>query len=102
MTTNDFKSFLIWLKNRLKYKYKEQDPSIMFLFDCLINNHYFLVDHRMKEFDLLEVCKRNYPNWDYEKDVDSLFDVGYTNEEREDIKDFVTNLGRDILEVYNK
>lgn len=102
MTNKDFQKFLKWLKNRLIYKYKEDKKEIIFLFDCLINNHFFLLDNRIKDIDLNALCRKYYSDFDYERDVDSVIRIGYTNEERDEIRNFISELGKDILEVYNK
>lgn len=102
MTNKDFQKFLKWLKNRLVNKYGEKDSEILFLFDCLINNHFFLIDHRIEDIDLNDICRKYYRDFDYDRDVDSVIRLGYTSDERDEIRSFITDLSKDILEAYNK
>ena len=100
MTNNDFKKFLSWLKNRLVYKYGESDPEIITALNCLINNHYFVLNHLVPEKDLISLCRKYYKDFDYERDEDSFIDIGYTEAQRENLKEFVQNIGKDLLEIY--
>lgn len=102
MTNKDFQKFLKWIKNRLIHKYGEKDSEVIFLFDCLINNHFFLIDHRIKDLDLTDICRKYYADYDYERDVDSVIRLGYTTDERDEIRSFITELSKDLLETYNK
>lgn len=101
MTNKEFRQFLTWIRNRLVYKYHEKDPTIITALNCLINNHYFIVNTLLKDKDLTRVCQKYYADFDYEKDSpDDTLNIGYTNDEKRKIKDFIQSLGKDIMEIY--
>lgn len=103
MTNKEFKDFLQWIKNRLVFRYKESDPEIITALNCLINNHYFVLNHLIKEKDITPICKKYYADFELDKPEnthDKDFAIGYTETERQKIKEFITNVGKDLLEIY--
>ena len=103
MTDKDFKNFLKWIKNRLVYRYKETEPDVITSLNCLINNHYFVLNELIKDKDLTDICKKYYADFDFDKPEDTHekdFTIGYTKEEKQKIKEFVQNIGKDLLEIY--
>jgi len=45
-----------------------------------------LKGHFLKDSDIEEICKSVYPLFEIEKDKNSMFDVGYTKEEKDHIR----------------
>jgi hypothetical protein len=101
MTNKEFKKFLEWIRNRLVYKYGETDPTVITALNILINNHYFVLNQLIKDKDLTPICKKYYQDFEFDKEEgDTTFAIGYSESEREKIKTFIQNIGKDLLEIY--
>lgn len=80
--------FLGWLANRLQFKFKE-DPTITNSLNNILSN-YKLIPKRIPIELIDEICKKHYPDFDLEKVSD--LNMGYTNKERMQIRDFVIDI----------
>ena len=86
--------FLKWIHNRLTNKYKE-DTTILNKFNSVIDNN--ITMPKNLDRDLIErCCRKHFFDFDIEKSYD--FKVGYTNNERDDIRKLVTDIYQTIKE----
>lgn len=91
MITKKHIDFLNWLKNRIFLKYNDQDSSIIKNIDeiiSVIEPKPFIINKNK----IMNICKKLYPTFDFEKDENSLFDVGYSRKEKIEILNHVTNI----------
>jgi hypothetical protein len=91
MITKQHIDFLHWLKNRISYKYNDRDNSIVKNIDEIIS----VVEPKpfvINKNKIMKICKRLYPTFDFEKDENSLFDVGYSKKEKIEILNHVTSI----------
>lgn len=83
--------FLNWLRNRMLYKYHDNDPNIytnLAEVTEALKTQKFIVDKKR----VIQICKKFYPMFEIEKDEQSLFDVGYSKKEKIDIFNHITNI----------
>lgn len=97
MITKQHIDFLHWLKNRISFKYKDQDQSIISNIDEIIS----VVEPKpfvVNKNKIIKICKKIYPTFDFEKDENSLFDIGYSKTEKIEILNHVST----IVSEYHK
>jgi hypothetical protein len=99
MNTIEFKSLIHWIKNRLVHKYQETDQVILDTLDSLINNNYCLSCSKIDDEKINSLCKKYYVDFDYEKEDSDILNIGYTKEEKLKLKQFITNLCKDLMEI---
>lgn len=91
MITKQHIDFLHWLKNRISFKYKDQDQSIISNIDEIIS----VVEPKpfiLNKNKIIKICKKIYPTFDFEKDENSLFDIGYSKTEKIEILNHVSTI----------
>lgn len=91
MITKQHIDFLHWLKNRISFKYKDQDQSIISNIDEIIS----VVEPKpfvVNKNKIIKICKKIYPTFDFEKDENSLFDIGYSKTEKIEILNHVSTI----------
>lgn len=87
--------FLQWLVNRMKFVYKEENEDI----SKNIWNVIYAIERTSKaipEETVERICLQLYPNWELESDLESEFDVGFSEEERTKTRYFV----KQVIEAY--
>lgn len=87
-------SFMIWLNNRLKYKYKENSSVIDKLSTIIANTA--ILPKKLTPNIIDKCCRKHFVDFDMEKTYD--FKVGYTDEEREDIRKLITDIYNTVFE----
>lgn len=96
MTQQQHIEFLNWLRNRLAFKYHDNDANLHHQLDEIVEAlkpKDFMLDKKK----IMRICKKLYPMFGLEKDEQSLFDVGYSKKEKIDILNHVTSI---ITEYY--
>lgn len=80
--------FLTWLSSRLRFRFKEDDVIVGDLDNILLN--YKLIPKKIS-IDLIDnICKKHYPDFELEKVPD--LNMGYTEQERMQIRNFVIDI----------
>lgn len=85
MKNKEATDFLTWLKQRMYIKHQDRHPLIHRSIDSIIS-HLKSSSKILKDSDIEEICKSVYPLFEIEKDQNSMFDVGYTKEEKDNIR----------------
>lgn len=83
--------FLNWLRNRLAFKYHDNDANLHNQLDE-ITEALRLKDFVIDKKKIMKICKKLYPMFNLEKDEKSLFDIGYSKKEKIDILNHVTSV----------
>lgn len=78
----DTKKFIIWLSNRLKNKYHENDEIVSIIEN--ISTQYLLINKSIKKNVIDDLCKKYYPDFDIEKTTG--LNIGYSKEEQNNIR----------------
>ena len=79
---------LQWLKNRLEIKYKDTSCSSLLDKLCL-----YFGEEKYNDDIIKAVCNKVFIGFDNpDKDLSSMFDIGYTKKEKEQILDNVKNI----------
>ena len=89
-------NFLKWLKTRLYFKHKDQDPQILSGIENIIEilePKPFIIDKKK----IMKICKKNYAGFNFDKDESSVFDIGYSKKDKIEILNHVTKI---ITEYY--
>lgn len=95
-TINSDKQYLIWLKQRLKYKHHEDDIILSNL-DNIIN-HKQIISSTVDLSMIDKVCNKFWPNFDGTNTSDIIGITEYSEEEKNDIRKYVMG----ILSELNK
>ena len=85
MKTKEVTDFLTWLKHRMSIKHNDRHPMIHRSIDSIVS-YFKNLGTTLKDSDIEDICKSVYPLFEIEKDQNSIFDVGYTKEEKDHIK----------------
>lgn len=93
MNNQESMDFLLWLYQRLKVKYNE-DECILLKLDDIIKNKK-IVNQKIHPQFIQDICEKNYPGFFMEKSTD--IDMGYSPQERSDIRSFVSSIIIDTL-----
>ena len=88
----EISAFVNWLKNRLKIKYKEDNPSVFQYLDAIINYRRDINDNYKTLSKTISICKKLFFGFDIDKDETSMFDIGYSKKEKQEIIDFVQKI----------
>lgn len=88
-------NFLGWLFNRLKFKYHE-DETILYQIKDIYSN-YILFPKKIPIDIIDKICKKHYPDFDIDKTPD--LNIGYTNNERLQIKQFIVSVIEDVSKL---
>jgi hypothetical protein len=91
MITKQHIEFLRWLKTRLCFKHNDTEENIQKNLDqiiSIIEPKPFVINKRA----ILKVCEKLYPTFDFIKDEDSFFDVGYSKKEKIEILNHATQI----------
>lgn len=88
--------FLKWLKVRLYFKHKDQDPQILSGIEKTIDTLETkpLIINKKK---IMKLCKKLYPGFEFDRDESSVFDIGYSKKDKIEILNHVTRI---ITEYY--
>lgn len=97
LTATEIKSneFLNWLLNRLKFKYKE-DNVILNQVSNLLDN-YILFPKKIPINFIDQICKKHYPDFEIDKTPD--LNIGYSDKERMQIRNFVVSIIEDVSKL---
>lgn len=94
MITSQTSNILQWLKNRLEIKYKDHSCS-----EVLSKLSIYFSDNKYNDEIITEVCNKVFIGFaNPDKDLSSMFDVGYTKKEKEQIFSNVKN----IIDEYHR
>lgn len=87
LVLNSDKQYLIWLKQRLKFKYKEDDNILSKLEDIIRNKK--IVNSKIDISVIDKVCNKFWPNFDGTNTSDIIGISEYTEKEKDDIRKYV-------------
>lgn len=94
MIATSTNNILRWIKNRLEIKYQDNCCS-----EFLEKLSTYFDGHQYDDKIINNICKELFIGFDYpDKDSTSMFDVGYTKQEKKQIMDNVKN----ILDSYHR
>lgn len=94
MNTSQTNNILNWLKNRLEIKYKDDSCS-----GLLSKLAIYFGEQKYNDEIIAQVCNKVFIGFSNpDKDLSSMFDIGYTKKEKEQIFDNVKN----IIDAYHK
>lgn len=91
---NDPKSSLLWIRNRLKNKYHD-DQFVIDEIDSVIEN-YLLIKKIILLEDIDKICKKYYADWEFEK---CELNFGMDNNDKAKIREFMINLLKDLVKI---
>lgn len=83
----NFKSYLSWIVNRLKYKYQENDNVLSGLISK--TKEYVHIKKNISNEQLNEICRHFYLDWDLPK---CEINIGMSEEEKQKTKSFIREL----------
>jgi hypothetical protein len=82
---------LYWLKQRLQFKYKEQEDIVCIIDDIL--NNYKLIPKKIPLDKVNYICKKYYSDFD----MDSCeINMGYTDEQRNKIREMILDIASEL------
>lgn len=90
----DPKHSLLWIRNRLKNKFHD-DQLVINELDNIINN-YLLVKKVIPINNIEQICKKYYADWDLEK---SELSFGMDESDKVNVRTFVINLLKDLVKI---
>lgn len=93
MNNQEHKEFLVWLVNRLKLKFNEDEQVIATLQDII--DHKKIIDERINVNLIDSICNKYYPGFHFERTDD--LKIGYTNEEKKEIYSLISSVMIDTL-----
>lgn len=93
MSTLESKEFLSWLHNRLKIKHHEDEEILLRLLDIINNKK--IIEKRIDPETIHKVCEKNYPGFHFDYCPETK--IGYTPDEKTQIKNIVTSIIMDTL-----
>lgn len=81
-----------WLKNRFKLRYNEKDSIVFEYLDAILDfyNESKITPTACSETE--EVCKRTFFGFDFVKDESSMFDIGYSEKEKQELRKIVDKI----------
>ena len=98
--------FLSWLKNRIQYRYQEKEQDILSRIQNFINR---LKETTEKSTDISEdlidkIAIEIYSGYEYcrEDDDELVFDIGYTNEQKKEIKKIIKQTINSYIKIKEK
>lgn len=84
------KQYLVWLKQRLKHKYKEDDIVLFKLEDIIRNKK--IINSTVDLSMIDKVCNKFWPNFDGTNTSDIIGITEYSEEEKNDIRKYVMGI----------
>lgn len=93
MNNQQYKEFLVWLVNRLKIKFNEDDQVIATLQDIISNKK--IIDERINVNLIDNICNKYYPGFEFENTDD--LKIGYTNQEKKEIYTLISSVMIDTI-----
>lgn len=93
MNNQQYKEFLVWLINRLRIKFNEDEQVIATLQDIIDNKK--IIDERINVNLIDRICNKYYPGFDFENTDD--LKIGYTNHEKKEIYSLISSVIIDTL-----
>lgn len=88
--TNSSKNYLSWIRNRLKFKYKESDDNLASLNDIIKNKK--IIDSSIDSKKVDAICNKLWPNFDGSNSGSLVAINEYSEQEKQDIRKLVTNI----------
>lgn len=91
--------FLQWLKNRMKYKHGDSRPDVSSNIDNVIK---LLSDpYKIKPNNLMinTICHKVYPLFNFTKDEQSEFDIGYTAKEKNNVRQIAKKTIEEFINI---
>lgn len=87
------KEFLVWLSNRLKLKYHEDDLVLKKL-EYIIQNKK-IIDERVDVKFINGICNKHYPGFHFDRTED--LQIGYPDQEKKEIYSLVSSIVLDTI-----
>lgn len=93
MNNQQCKEFLVWLINRLRNKYQE-DQEVIDQIQHIID-HKKIIDERISVKFINGLCNKYYPGFDFERSED--LSIGYADHEKKEIYSLLSSVIIDTI-----